>query len=170
VNASTIANALSGRHVGNEWRCLCPAHDDHDPSLSIIERDGKVLLTCRAGCEQNAVIKALQRRGLWVNRDNGPNGSQHFLAIYDYRDEGGEVLYQVCRTPDKSFPQRRPDGNGGWTWGLGAVRRVPYRLPELISTPVDELVYIVEGEKDAINLNRAFGVATTCSPGGRGQT
>ena len=166
MTAAKIATALSGRRIGKEWRCLCPAHDDHNPSLSITERNGKLLLTCRAGCEQNAVIEALQKRGLWLNKANGADGPQHFLAIYDYRDEGGKVLYQVCRTTDKSFPQRRPDGNGGWIWGLGAIRRVPYRLPELIATPVDEVVYVVEGEKDAINLNRALGVATTCNPGG----
>jgi predicted P-loop ATPase len=166
VTAAKIAAALRGRRTGKEWRCLCPAHDDHDPSLSITERNGKVLLTCRAGCEQSAVIEALKKRGLWLNAANGTNGSQHFLAFYDYQDEDGKVLYQVCRTSDKSFPLRRPDGNGGWNWGLGAVRRVPYRLPELIASPVDEVVYVVEGEKDAINLNRAFGVATTCNSGG----
>jgi hypothetical protein len=48
----------------------CPAHDDHEPSLSIRQADdGKVLVRCHAGCDQVAVIEALRARGLW--RDNG---------------------------------------------------------------------------------------------------
>jgi putative DNA primase/helicase len=61
----TIARALNGRHSGNGWICRCPAHDDHDPSLRITERDGKVLLKCWSGCPQDAVIDALKRRNLW---------------------------------------------------------------------------------------------------------
>ena len=38
----------------------CPAHDDHEPSLSITEaKDGKVLVHCHAGCDQRDVIDAL---------------------------------------------------------------------------------------------------------------
>jgi len=53
------------------------------------------------------------------------------LATYDYRDESGTLLFQVCRMPGKKFRQRRPDGIGGWIWRLDDTRRVPYRLPEL---------------------------------------
>jgi hypothetical protein len=39
-------------------------------------------------------------------------------------------LFQVCRKPDKTFPQRKPDGIGrGWIWKTGDVRKVLYRLP-----------------------------------------
>jgi putative DNA primase/helicase len=167
VTGAQIAAALKGVHEGKGWRCLCPAHDDHTPSLSIIEKNGKVLLTCRRGCDQKAVIDALKERGLWPGTDQGPaNGSPRIVATYDYRDEDGKLLFQVCRKSDKTFPQRRPDGNGGWIWGIEGVRRVLYRLPELIATPIGETVYIAEGEKDCINLTDAFGVATTCNPGG----
>jgi len=54
---------------------------------------------------------------------------------------------------------RRPDGAGGWTWGLGGVRRVPYRLPEIISA---RFVLIVEGEKDA-DTARGLGIVATSS-------
>ncbi|HWQ35422.1 MAG TPA: hypothetical protein VNQ79_21425 [Blastocatellia bacterium] len=68
--------------------------------------------------------------------------------MYDYRNDTGALLYQVCRFEPKSFRQRRPDGNGGWLWRLEGARRVPYRLPELIAADPGEIVFIVEGEKD----------------------
>jgi DNA primase len=43
----------------------CPAHDDREPSLSIRETDGKVLVRCHAGCDQRDVIAVLKERGLW---------------------------------------------------------------------------------------------------------
>jgi hypothetical protein len=46
----------------------CPAHDDRNPSLSIGEVAGKVLLHCHAGCAQRDVIEALRARGLWPDR------------------------------------------------------------------------------------------------------
>jgi hypothetical protein len=44
-----------------------------------------------------------------------------FTAAYDYTDEHGGLLFQVCRKPDKKFPARKPDGAGGWAWKLGDV-------------------------------------------------
>jgi hypothetical protein len=65
MNAAGIARALKGRQSGAGWTCLCPAHNDHDPSLSVIDRDNKVLVKCRSGCSQDAVIDALERLRLW---------------------------------------------------------------------------------------------------------
>jgi hypothetical protein len=70
MNAEAIAKAIRGRKVGGGWTARCPAHDDRNPSLSIRDVDGKVLVRCHAGCEQARVIAALRRRGLWA--ENGP--------------------------------------------------------------------------------------------------
>ena len=86
-------------------------------------------------------------------------------ATYDYRDEKGALLFQVVRKTGKRFLQRVPDGAGDWTWKLGNVRRVLYRLPELVSDDADRTIYIVEGEKDADNLAKR-GYLATCNPGG----
>lgn len=43
----------------------CPAHEDRAPSLGVTEQAGRVLVICRAGCPQAAVIAALRARGLW---------------------------------------------------------------------------------------------------------
>src|SRR5688572_8792169 len=66
LRTEMIARSLGGQRVGSGWMARCPAHDDHEPSLSILAApDGKVLVCCHAGCEQAAVIAALRTRGLW---------------------------------------------------------------------------------------------------------
>ena len=99
--------------------------------------------------------------------------SKQIDATYDYKDEGGRLLYQVVRFAHKQFRQRRPDPDvpGEWIWKLGDVRRVLYRLPELIAAMAErpgECVYVVEGEKDVDALWRAGAIAT-CNPHGAGK-
>src|SRR5260370_27954879 len=101
----------------------CPAHDDRNPSLSINQRDGKWLLHCHAGCTPGAVCDAV---GLKVHDLFETPAGPHIKALYDYTDEKGNLLFQTVRYEPKDFKQRRPDGNGGWTWKLGDVRRVLY--------------------------------------------
>jgi hypothetical protein len=64
-----MAKALGGRKVGLGWMARCPAHDDREPSLSIRDSDGKVLVRCHAGCDQRDVIAALKARGLWDGKE-----------------------------------------------------------------------------------------------------
>jgi hypothetical protein len=90
------------------------------------------------------------------------------VVMYDYRDESGNLLYQVCRTDSKGFFQRRPDGNGGWIYNVGNSRKVAYRLPELLDADPSEPVFVVEGEKDVDNLTR-LGLVATTNPGGAGK-
>jgi AAA domain len=172
VNPAEIAVALGKpQREGHGWRCLCPCHDDHDPSLSIVERNGKLLVTCRAGCDQAMVVDELKRRGLWMN---GHASKLEIVAEYSYDDEDGRLLFQVCRLYPKTFRQRRPDGVGGWIWNTESVRRVPYRLPELIAAARKAngqavRVYITEGEKDADRLKAKWGLLATTNPGGCGK-
>jgi hypothetical protein len=137
--------------------------------LSVSEDGGKVLVHCGANCSQDAVLDALRERGLWETRAerrrNGrSNGRNNIVATYTYRDEGGIALFEVCRTANKAFPQRRP---GASEWGIEGVRRVLYRLPELLAADPTEIVYICEGEKDADRL-AALGFVSTTSPMGAG--
>jgi len=70
VNAEALAAALGGKKVGGGWIARCPSHDDREPSLSIRDADdGKVLVRCHAGCDQEQVIAALRSRRLWT--ENG---------------------------------------------------------------------------------------------------
>jgi hypothetical protein len=174
VNAADIAAALGKpRRDGDGWKCLCPCHEDRDPSLSIVEKDGKLLVKCRADCDQTAVVSKLKSRGLW------PNGRDRFdkpkiVATYDYCDENGKLLFQVCRFLPKDFRQRRPDGVSGWIWETKEVRKVPYLLPELVAAAAKRnghppRVYITEGEKDADRLRQQWGLLATTNPGGAGK-
>src|SRR5262249_62318823 len=79
---------------------------------------------------------------------------------YDYKDESGTLLYSVIRYKPKDFRQCRPDGNGGQIWNLDGVRRVPYRLPEILQYP-DATVFVCEGEKDADRVASLNLCATT---------
>jgi len=69
MNAETIAKALGGHKAGCGWMARCPSHDDRSPSLSICDGDdGKVLIRCHAGCDQEKVIATLRSRGLWPEK------------------------------------------------------------------------------------------------------
>jgi putative DNA primase/helicase len=158
MNVDSLIRALEARRSGSSWMAECPAHEDRNPSLSIREVDGKVLLHCHAGCTQRDVIDALKARGLWQpERPENPR----IVATYDYTDEHGNLLYQVVRYQPKDFKQRRPDGCGGWVWRKSA-RQVLYRLPEVLEAPI---VFVVEGERDVETL-REHGLVATTNAGG----
>ena len=152
----------------------CPAHEDRAPSLSAdLGDDGRVLLRCHAGCTTEAVVAGagVTMADLFPEKasTNG-NGSHRPKVVdrYAYTDEEGEVLFEVERLEPKGFRQRRPDGRGGWVYKLDGVRRVLYRLPEVIAAVADdEVVFVVEGEKDADALV-ALGYCATAMPGGTG--
>jgi 5S rRNA maturation endonuclease (ribonuclease M5) len=90
-----------------------------------------------------------------------PN-SRREVATYDYVDERGELLFQVVRYEPKGFSQRRPNGNGGWTYNLDGSRRVIYRLPAVVeAVKSGRRIFVVEGERDVHALEAAGEVATT---------
>lgn len=149
------------------WMARCPGHDDQHASLSIRETsDGTLLLKCHAGCSLDRILTPLQLQ----TADLFPShfGGNQFVAAYDYRDEQGNLLFQVLRYHPKDFRQRRPDGQGGWRWRLGGCRRVLYRLPELLAASADDHVFVVEGERDADRL-AGLGLVATTNPGGAGK-
>ena len=151
------------RREGDGWKALCPAHSDKNPSLSVRHVDGKTLIHCHAGCPTEVVLMALGIEARDLFEDG--SGERRIVAEYDYCDEKGELLFQVVRFEPKDFRQRRPDGKGGWSWKLNGVRRVLYRLPELIAA---RSVVVCEGEKDC-ETARALSLVATCNPHGAGK-
>ncbi len=127
------------------------------------------LIQVKGGVPKSQVVDWLKKEleiAIEPEREQGQRS--RIAAVYDYRSEAGETLYQAIRYEPRSFKQRRPDGAGGWVWKLEGVRRVPYRLPELIGTALDTTIYVVEGEKDADNLVR-LGLVATCNSEGAGK-
>ena len=171
LREQAIAAGLGGvRSDGNGGLlALCPCRDDHEPSLHLWEDDGgRLAFCCLAGCEWTALKEKLAGLGLPVAdpvNDNRPV----IEATYDYRDEAGRLTYQVVRYRPKDFRQRRPDGSGGWVWNMKNTPRLLFRLPELIEAiATGQTIYVTEGEKDALDIVAAGGVAT-CNSGGAGK-
>jgi putative DNA primase/helicase len=159
--------------------------------LKIAEGDRGAVLTCHAGCRTEDVVSALGLKMIDLFADQPPpdgpitkapkpiapppaKGGHYtssgddfgIVATFDYRDVDGSLLYQVVRKEPKKFLQRRPDGAGGWIWKVAKqVKRVPYRLPDLLAC---ETVFVVEGEKDADRLWNT-GIPATCNAGGAGK-
>lgn len=161
------------RRVGKGYTALCPAHEDHDPSLSIEPgRDQPILLKCQSQqCPAEDIVAAvgLTMADLCAPREETKQRPAA-VAEYPYHDESGVLLYKVKRWEpgwegkSKSFAQYRPDG----TRGIQGIRRVLYRLPDLLAAvQAGRRVWVVEGEKDVDRLVR-MGEVATCNSGGTG--
>jgi P4 family phage/plasmid primase-like protien len=163
---SRLKGVVPGQN-GHDWSALCPAHEDRKRSLSVrATENGTILLKCHSGCSAKSIVEAIGLSMADLFPDTGPGTSRGtIIKTYDYVDEKGRILFQAVRFHPKDFRQRRPDGKGGWTWKLGDVRRVLYRLPDIIGAPKDQTVFVVEGEKDADRLAQENIVATTCAMG-----
>ncbi len=189
-NRCPICGGGDGDKRGQGQRCIGFASDDGDwVHCSREEHAGSAPFNTKSGCyvhKMHGPCKCGVEHGPDVVRYNtpgprtsGPSPSPKMeksakkarspiVATYDYCDGVGELLFQVCRTADKDFLQRRPDGNGGWIWDREGVEPVLFHLPEIVGAAPGSTVWVTEGEKDAKAL-RGFGLNATCNPGGAGK-
>jgi len=172
MEISEFIDLLEGvKRTGKGWIARCPAHEDKNPSLSITERDGKLLLKCHAECTTEAIVEALglTMRDLFSGNGNGKGTgkgeTRPIISTYDYHDpETGQFLFQEAHfaTKPKSKPRHKgPDGK--WRWGAGTSKRPLYGQRDL--RDVSE-VCITEGPKDAFNFIK-LGFPATCTPFGK---
>jgi RecA-family ATPase len=186
-NLQSLARALGGEVRGNQVLAPGPGHSASDRSLSIkpdpSAPDGFVVnsfagdnpIACKDYVRSKAGIEPFKANGkrkpafdigkIIATQSAGsgkPKGN--IVATYDYTDDKGALLYQVCRLEPKSFRQRRPDGKGGWIWSVKDCRRVVYRLSDLLKYP-DACVFVCEGEKDADRVASLDYCATTVACG-----
>ncbi|MBM3760932.1 MAG: hypothetical protein FJW36_11865 [Acidobacteria bacterium] len=130
------------------------------------------------GCSIGEALTALEAAGVRqpsqrvsTQKPAKPKGEPKPVAYYNYEDESGKVLYRAVRKEpgyegrDKTFVMERPTARGGWATGVGDIERVPYHLPRLLAADPNEPVYIVEGEKDVLTVER-LGFVATCKAGG----
>jgi hypothetical protein len=200
MNTNALALAKDRLRIPELWRllglpgepaksCRVPWREDQNPSGSVYE-DGRRFHDHATGEDFDAPDFLARARNVSLGEaikefkrlagveDAAPaappsrsNALPRMVATYDYFDEAGALLYQVCRFEPKTFRQRRPDASArdGWTWKLEGTRRVLYRLPEvLVAVAACEPVFIAEGEKDCAALV-THGFAATCNPGGAGK-
>ena len=135
MTAETIAKALGGRKAGGGWMARCPAHDDRTPSLSIRDADdGKVLVRCHAGCDQERVIAALRARGLWA--ENGPRSLSAHGAPHAGRAQAGSRRRQAQRGRARHLAVREAGtGNAGRDLSRLARPRICRRRRRSASMP-----------------------------------
>lgn len=156
-------------HGHLQYQANCPAHSDGKASLSIGWGDkGTVVFHCHANCEHNVIMKALNLK------HSDLEAKMRLTAVYDYEDEGGELVYQVERHENgasKTFKQRRPGSHKNKSiYNMNGVEPLPFQLGELAEAlDSGEDVYIVEGEKDALALWGGVGAVATCNHGGAGK-
>ena len=166
------------RRKGDEVEFECPhpenhTHGDADPSARW--NPSKRVWSC-------AVCTAVLGRtmgGGYVNLARAlgipledPNPGPGRETVYDYRDAGCVLRFQVVRLdfPDgtKRIWQRRPIGSGEWVNNLDGVTPFLYGLPELIAADPAEIVLVVEGEK-CVHAARELGFVAVTNPRGAGQ-
>jgi AAA domain len=192
LNLDQIAHLLGGQKSGRQVRAPGPGHSPHDRSLSIklsataddgfvvFSHSGDDAIQCRDYVRSRLGLPPWQPNGKGGNGQTSPekemaeavaglrkakpepDEAPRVVATYPYIDADGVVLFDVVRYVPKAFRQRRPLKGGGYTWSLGDVKPILYRLLELLAFP-DATVFLVEGEKDADRVASLDLVATTIS-------
>lgn len=152
---------------GTSAQCPGPDHKNGDRtrSLSIGQgNDDCAILNCHLGCHTDTILELLGMSAADLRdepREHGGGTGYQVAAEYRYADERGQLLFVKERRVPKDFRLKRPDGRGGWAWGLGDTRRVLYNLPAVLAAvAAGQPVYVAEGEKDADAIGRAGAVAT----------
>ena len=171
-----IVRELSGKRLSDgSYNCLCPCHDDRNPSLNVALKEDKILLHCFAGCNNADIIAVLRERGLWPRqpkRDDPPLPpgirknwkGKNFTRLWIYRDGDRKILGYTARYDSEEGKDVIPyfDYRGGrWHAKSHPAPRPLYGLNLLAKAPKDLTIWIVEGEKCADALRKVHRLAVT---------
>jgi len=88
-----------------------------------------------------------------------------------YTDLDGSTLFRVVKRFDngeKRYHIESLNKQGRWISGLNGTRRVLYRLAEVAALPQDDVLLVLEGEKD-VDRAWSLGFPATCNPMGAGK-
>lgn len=160
---------------GNAYWCLCPAHDDHDPSCRITFGKKRAFVKCFANCTEEEILRSvgLAVKDLYFETPQNYqsyNGKTSTPAIaYEYRNRDGELLYTKYVKYKEEIPSdgkkrgkiiwvARPNGERG----RGNIPNMLFQLPLLKEA---KTIYMVEGEKCATAVTQQGYVATTLDCG-----
>ncbi len=151
--AEIVSRFQGAKRTGHGYMALCPAHGDKNPSLSISEKSGKILLCCHAGCEVADILSSvgLDLKDLFTDsQPESKPGRQPRTVVceYSYRDLSGTAKLKKVRYFPKSFAWFHEQGEQ-WKAGRNGRTAALYMAREMRD---DDHVYLVEGEKDVNSL------------------
>lgn len=172
------------KRSGAGWMAHCPAHQDDTPSLSIMEKDGRILLKCFGGCNFGDIISKLGLRPSDMfteplsksDTNKSANGlidkkevERYKYEVMDDTAEGGwrttgwKIRYEYYDggKKKKTFGWLNADGTA-----TAPKEKTLYNY-RAVTENFREIVYIVEGEKD-VNRMTELGMVAICPPDGCG--
>ena len=177
IKAYCAARLKGAKLSGGEFRAPCPIHGGERDSFAINAETGQWY--CHSECGRGGDIPSLEMALSGTDyptayaeicRITGRNDGtrvrtrSQIVDTYDYTDGTGTLLFQAVRFEPKKFAFRRRNETGDWTGDLAGVKKVLFKLNEVLRRKT-ELLCICEGEKDVLALN-SLGFLATCNPGG----
>jgi hypothetical protein len=99
MTAEKIAQALGGKRSGRQWKCKCPAHDDHDPSMIVFDGRDAVQVRCLSGCDPRDIIAALKARGIWDSRQTDQPVVSNFVEEINRNQERALRIWDEAVNP-----------------------------------------------------------------------
>jgi hypothetical protein len=116
--------------------CLCPAHADHTPSLSVsLGRKGQILLHCHAGCSYDSVIDNIGSDVQSLLKIK-QNGNTYRLPIYNtYKKNDSKISLAGSDTLIKDNIDKS-DNNSGIPRDLVLKNLIKTEKP-IIASPVE---------------------------------
>ncbi|MBR1780050.1 MAG: AAA family ATPase [Oscillospiraceae bacterium] len=170
MTLSEILSRLEGvKGSGGSYKAKCPAHQDSTPSLSVgLGRDRRILLKCHAGCQTEDIVAAL---GLTMkDLFDAVTPEDAFPSYGSKKDAWKEAEYLYPGGQFKKIKMRHSDGGkhcfwqrwSGTAWenGRNGQKEMLY-----YHEPLQNPVFLVEGEKDVDTLHQ-LGFSAVSLPDG----
>lgn len=164
------------RRSKNSAQCICPAHADQKPSLTITKGPGKTLIYDHAGCKAAEIMEAVglslkdlyeNDRQTWKEYIEKREGRQ-IEGIYTYYDiQTGKPAYTKLRLTGKVFRYGKLEDDRFY-YGMNGKKRkeIPAVYGNIEQIRDADTVYYCEGEKDVENVNRRGLCGVTCGSSG----
>lgn len=175
----------------NSVQAICPAHDDHQASLTITRGTDRILMHCHAGCNNEDILDKVGLKPSDMFYDNRKSSGKSFCstardswqryvenrekkrvtAAYHYYDIiSGNYNFTRLRMEDKSFVYGRFINNRfnyGLEMPLKVLMAVYGDLENFKKYIVENKpVFYAEGEKDVDTLQKKGYAAVTCGGAG----
>jgi hypothetical protein len=111
------------RRSGKGWVALCPAHDDHHPSLSLTQNSSRTLVHCFAGCDLESICAAIDIRPDELRE--GASGANDDRAA---RKEYARAIWRASRSAANTVAERYLRGRGITIAPPPSIRFLPLRM------------------------------------------